>query len=146
MGKRALTVWPYPETSYKPAVKFDDEVSVYDEDFVFKGRKINSFTLNGTIYSVPDWADTIRDTFKLLYEINPSILQDEANSRDNVWITRENAKSETYIKKVADDVWVNTGNDTNTKVRLLRQVARLYNLAENDLVFSLEPVKAESEN
>lgn len=146
MGKRALTVWPYPETSYKPAVKLDDEVSVYDEDFVFKGRKINSFTLIGTIYSVPDWADTIRDTFKLLYEINPSILQDEANSRDNVWITRENAKSETYIKKVADDVWVNTGNDTNTKVRLLRQVARLYNLAENDLVFSLEPVKEESEN
>lgn len=146
MGKRALTVWPYPETSYKPAVKLDDEVSVYDEDFVFKGRKINSFTLTGTIYSVPDWADTIRDTFKLLYEINPSILQDEANSRDNVWITRENAKSETYIKKVADDVWVNTGNDTNTKVRLLRQVARLYNLAENDLVFSLEPVKEESEN
>lgn len=73
-------------------------------------------------------------------------LQDEANSRDNVWITRENAKSETYIKKVADDVWVNTGNDTNTKVKLLRHVARLYNLAENDLVFSLEPVKEESEN
>ncbi len=83
--------------------------------------KINSFTLTGTIYSVSDWADTIRDTFKLLYEINPSILQDEANSRDNVWITGENAKSETYIKKVADDVWVNTGNDTNTKVKLLRQ-------------------------
>ncbi len=146
MGKRALTVWPYPETSYKPAVKLDDEVSVYDEDFVFKGRKINSFTLTGTIYSVPDWADTIRDTFKLLYEINPSILQDEANSRDNVWITRENAKNETYIKKVADDVWVNTGNDTNTKVKLLRQVARLYNLAENDLVFSLVPIKEESDN
>lgn len=146
MGKRALTVWPYPETSYKPAVELDDEVSVYDEDFVFKGRKINSFTLAGTIYSVPDWADTIRDTFKLLYEINPSILQAEANNRDNVWITRENAKSETYIKKIADDVWVNTGNDTNTKVRLLRQVARLYNLAENDLVFSLVPVKEESEN
>lgn len=45
------------------------------------------------------------------YEINPSILQDEANSRDNVWITRENAKSETYIKKVADNIWVNTIND-----------------------------------
>ena len=82
----------------------------------------------------------------MLYEINPSILQAEANSRDNVWITRENAKSETYVKKVADDVWVNTGNDTNTKVKLLRQVARLYNLAENDLVFSLVPVKEESEN
>ena len=65
---------------------------------------------------------------------------------ENAWITRENAKNESHIKKVADDVWVNTGNDTNTKVRLLRQVARLYNLAENDLVFSLEPVKEESEN
>lgn len=43
-------------------------------------------------------------------------------------------------------MWVNTGNGTNTKVRLLRHVARLYNLAENDLVFSLEPVKEESEN
>lgn len=58
----------------------------------------------------------------------------------------ENAKNETYIKKVADDVWVNTGNDTNTKVKLLRQVARLYNLAENDLVFSLVPIKEESDN
>lgn len=48
-------------------------------------------------------------------------------------------------KKVADDVWVNTGNDTNTKVKLLRQVARLYNLAENDLVFSLVPIKEESD-
>lgn len=51
-----------------------------------------------------------------------------------------------HIKKVADDVWVNTGNGTNTKVRLLRHVARLYNLAENDLVFSLVPIKEESDS
>ena len=38
-----------------------------------------------------------------------------------------------------------TCNDTNTKIRILRHLARLYNLAEDDLVFSLFPQKDKGE-
>ena len=78
LGKTALFIWAYPETAYRPAVRPDDEVSIFNEEFVFTGRKITSFTLNGTIYPALDWADTIRDVCKLLYGINPEILKAES--------------------------------------------------------------------
>ena len=92
-----------------------------------------------------DWADTIRDICKLLYEINPEILKKEGISKDNVWIVGNIEKAESYYKQVSADVWVLTCNDTNTKIRILRQLARLYNLADDDLVFSLVPQKDKGE-
>ena len=145
LGKMALSIWAYPETAFQPTVRPDDEVSIFDEEFVFTGRKITSFTLNGTIYPVNDWADTIRDICKLLYEINPEILKKESISKDNVWIVGNPENSESYYKQVSADVWVLTCNDTNTKIRILRQLARLYNLADDDLVFSLVPQKDNDE-
>ena len=50
-----------------------------------------------------------------------------------------------YLFQVSKDVWINTCNDTNTKIRILRQLARLYNLAEDVLVFSLVPQKDKGE-
>ena len=50
-----------------------------------------------------------------------------------------------YLFQVSKDVCVNTCNDTNTKIRILRQLARLYNLAEDVLVFSLVPQKDKGE-
>jgi hypothetical protein len=141
----ALSIWAYPETAFQPTVRPDDEVSIFDEEFVFTGRKITSFNLNGTIYPVTDWADTIRDICKLLYEVNPEILKKESISKDNVWIISNPSNADSSCKQVSKDVWVYTCNDTNTKIRILRQLARLYNLADDDLVFSLVPQKAKGE-
>ena len=145
LGKMALSIWAYPETAYQPTVRPDDEVSIFDEEFVFTGRKITSFNLNGTIYPVTDWADTIRDICKLLYEVNLEILKKESISKDNVWIISNPSNADSSCKQVSKDVWVYTCNDTNTKIRILRQLARLYNLADDDLVFSLVPQKAKGE-
>ncbi|MGM9764003.1 MAG: DUF262 domain-containing protein [Candidatus Cryptobacteroides sp.] len=144
LGKMALSIWAYPETAFQPAVRPDDEVSIFDEEFVFTGRKITSFNLNGTIYPVNDWADTIKDVCKLLYEINPEILKKESISKENVWII-SNPSGDSSCKQVSKDVWVLTCSDTNTKIRVLRQLARLYNLADDDLVFSLVPQKPKSD-
>ena len=81
----------------------------------------------------------------MLYEINTEILKKESISKDNIWIVGSPANAEIYCKQVSADVWVLTCNDTNTKIRILRQLARLYNLADDDLVFSLVPQKDKGE-
>lgn len=74
----------------------------------------------------------------------PFLLK-ESISKENVWIVGNPENSESYYKQVSADVWVLTCNDTNTKIRILRQLARLYNLADDDLVFSLVPQKDKGE-
>lgn len=43
----------------------------------------------------------------------------------------------------AEGVWMNMSNDTNTKIRIIRSVYRNYDFADDDLVFTLLPMKEE---
>ena len=73
--------------------------------------------------------------------MDPDILKKESVSKDNVWII-DHHSGDSSCKQVSKDVWVLTCSDTNTKIRILRQLARTYNLADDDLVFSLVPQKS----
>ena len=141
LAELAKGVWPYPESDYKPDVRLDDEVPIGDEDFNYSGRKITSFRLCGTPYSVVDWAGATITVLKLLYELDPRFLIAEAKDPNNGWIVPKDPDGRYPHKQIADGVWMNMSNDTNTKIRIIRSVYRNYDLSDDDLVFTLLPAK-----
>lgn len=136
LSEMALQIWPCPESDFVPQVK-DDECIGLDEDYPFKSRYIKYFTFQGTLYEEMAWADMAVDMLKLLYEINPSILYKEAADPSNVWITKDSEYDSS--KKIAEGVYFCTGNDTNTKLRILRNLLRKYGIEEDEVQFGLLP-------
>ena len=135
----AQNIWKYPETEFTPAEK-DDEVVSLSEDYRFTGRGIKAFTLLDTQYNVKDWVDAIVEIYKQLYFIDPSLLHAEANNPANVWITPKPVEG--VCKKIAEGVYLCTGSDTMTKVRLIKNLLLKYQLDEEDVTVILTPDKS----
>ena len=135
----AQNIWKYPETEFTPAEK-DDEVVSLSEDYRFTGRGIKAFTLLDTQYNVKDWVDAIVEIYKQLYFIDPSLLHAEANNPANVWITPKPVEG--VCKKIAEGVYLCTGSDTMTKVRLIKNLLLKYQLDEDDVTVILTPDKS----
>lgn len=146
LAAMAISIWAYPQTAYLPDVHLDDEVPIGDEDFNFTNRRITSFRLMGTPYSAVDWVSAIVTIFQLLYELDPKILIAETRNPGDLWVVPKDPGGRYPHKQVSDDVWVCVSNDTNTKVRIIRSVYRKYDLADDDLVFTLVPEKESSVN
>ena len=145
LAEKAIKIWSYPETAYQPDVHLEDEVPIGDEDFNFTNRRITSFRLMGTPYSVVDWVSATVTILQLLYELDPKILITETKNAGDIWVVPKDPGGRYAHKQIADDVWVCVSNDTNTKIRIIRSVFRKFDLADDDLVFTLVPEKESSE-
>ncbi len=141
LAEMAVKIWAYPETSYTMDVHLDDEVPIGDEDFNFTNRKITSFRLLGTQYLVNDWVGATIMILQLLYELDPKLLIAEAKNPSDVWIVPNDSGGRYPRKQITDDVWICVTNDTNTKVRIIRNIYLKFDLADDDLIFTLVPEK-----
>lgn len=145
LAEMAKSIWAYPETSYQPDVRMEDEVPIGDEDFSYSNRRITSFRLLGTPYAEDEWTSAMVTILQLLYELDPKFLIAETKNKDNVWLVPKDPENRYPHKQIADGIWVNTASDTNTKIRIIRNIYRNYDLADDDLVFTLAPEKPKEE-
>ena len=140
--KIVLDIWAYPISSFKPIDK-DEEVISLSEDFSFTGRSIKSFSFLDTRYPTGDWAEMIETVFKLLYALEPSVLYAEANKSTLAWLKTK--PFEYANKKIAEGLYLCTGCDTATKIRILKLILSKYGLDEDELTFTLQPQYNEDE-
>ncbi len=131
-------LWKYPTTTFEPVVQ-GPEMHSFDEDFVFKGKKINSFVFMGTHYKVSAWSEMITEVTKLIFEIDPAPMYQLIDESSSDFIV----KQESWNTKISDDLYLYTGNDTVTKIRILKKVFAKYELDESDLEFGI-PVQTET--
>jgi len=117
----------------------DPEMHSLDEDFVFKGKRINSFTFLGTQYKVFSWAEMIADVTKLIYEIDPAPLYQLIMEGSSDLLS----KKENWNTKIGEGLYLYTGNDTNTKIRILKKIFTKYELDESELEFGI-PIQPET--
>lgn len=136
---RASTLWHFPLTSFEPLVE-GPEVHSLDEDFLFRGHGIISFSFQGTQYKAISWVGMFIDVVKLLHEIDPALMYQmiEANA---IELT---AKKQNWNTEIAEGLYLYTANDTMTKIRILRKLISKYGIDESELEFSL-PVQIDSE-
>ncbi len=138
LSDMAKKIWAYPQTSYKPAKAVDESVSLSD-DFDFRFREVKEFSFMGTIFKSDTFANAFIKIIEQLFGLEPSILISEANDDANVWIVDKPQTQK--LKKIADGVYVNTVSDTNTKIRILKNLFEKYGIDEDDLQFVLKPPK-----
>ena len=142
LSDKALKIWTYPSTNFKPVKKEDDVVSLSEDNGVATGRKITSFLFKDTIYAVSDWAKMMWEIAKLLCEINPSLLYKEARSKKNVWFQTTPAKH--YQELATGLYFCPSHSSTWNKMAILKNLFKLYQIDEDELAFGLAPIKEEN--
>ena len=129
--KEALEIWAYPQTDYVPSLPLAQQVTLDDEEFNFKSKKLRSVILLGEEYKLSnmEWSKAILWVYKQLFELDPQPLFDLAADTKELYIVE---KSDGINTKISDSVYVYLNNDTNTKIRVLRRVAEKYSLNDGD--------------
>jgi uncharacterized protein with ParB-like and HNH nuclease domain len=143
LSDKALKIWTYPSTNFKPVKKEDDVVSLSEDNGVATGRKITSFLFKDTIYAVSDWAKMMWEMAKLLCEINPSLLYKEARSKKNVWFQTTPAKH--YQELATGLYFCPSHSSTWNKMAILKNLFKIYQIDEDELAFGLAPIKENDE-
>ena len=143
LSEMALEIWSYPQTSFVPAIKEDDVVSLSEDNGVATGRYIQYFVFQEERQDVSSWTDMMWEMANKLLAINPSILYQEASNNKNVWFGTT-AVSKNY-RKLADGLYFcPTSSSTWNKMSILKRLFQLYGIDEDNLSFGLWPKKGDS--
>lgn len=144
--EQALKIWAYPETEFVPEKKQDDFITL-DDDAETKGLDISKYSFRGVEQAVGSWVDMYQQVLLALHTENKAVLRKLAYSSSQESPYTHFTTSPTGFstcRKIDDDVYVWTGNNTEVKVNMLRQLFPLFGETEGDLVFYIR--KNEDEN
>lgn len=137
----ALNIWPYPKTDFVPETKEDEVVLLSDDNGVLTGRRIQYFIFQGERHNIIDWADMMWEVVRKLFDIDSTILYQEASNEKNVWFKPSETKSKNY-KKMAEGLYYCPSNSsTLNKMSILKNLFKLYEIDEDELSFGLCPKK-----
>ena len=134
---QALDIWKYPVTAYEPEEK-EDEFITLDDDVDLKGRDISKYSFKGAEQVINSWVDMYHQVLISLYAENKAIMKKLAYSSNQEAPYSHFSTISNYFntcRKIDEDVYVWTGNNTETKINILKQVFPLYGESEGDLVF-----------
>ena len=145
---QAIEIWPYPISDYIPQQKQDEFVTL-DDDIEFTGLNISKYTFRGAEQTVSSWADMYQQVLISLHSENKAILRKLAYSgTQELPYTSFAVTDEAFnaSKKIDDDIYVWTHNNTETKINVLRQIFPLYGESESDLVFYIRNTDESSDD
>ena len=141
MVSQALTIWPIPETSFKPAEKQLDSYSL-DDDVDLSGREIVRFGYKNTEQPVDSWITMMAQVMKILHSEDKSVLSRLANTHnpddeldDYVSNNPSNLRGALEIDQ---DIYLERNTSTSTKLSVLRKFFKVYGLNPEELVFYLK--------
>lgn len=125
-------MWPYPVTDFSPVVS-DKSVSLLQE-MDYKGYSIFSINILGNYYVVSQWSDAMDYIAETLYEqdtkLFKTLLDDEFLSK---YIVREKTAPHGAMQVLETDFYVYVNNDTNTKIKIIKALSKIYKLEPDDI-------------
>lgn len=146
MVTEALSIWPYPDTDYKPAKKQYDFCSLADEDIDLTGRDIVKYSYQGVERTVTSWAEVLEETIKYFHSkdraVLTSLVYQSAQSGLSNYLRQAPTKMRNAIQ-IDDHIYLEGHTNTMMKISILQRIFQLYNADPQDLVFYL---KDQSEN
>ena len=141
MVKKALIIWRYPFTDYKPEKKQLDSVTL-DDDISMTGSQIVKFSYKDTEQVVESWTDMYTRILKILHTEDKSVLTRLAYSSDsNLELAKHvtsNPKKFNSKVQIAPNVYVWTGTSTQSKLNTLRRFFSLFGVNLTELTFYLK--------
>jgi len=137
----AKNIWKYVETSYKPAEKPMDSVSLGD-DADLTGRQISKFTYKGAEQPVGTWAEAYQRILRILHQQDESVLTALAFSDDKnedlAMHVVTNPNELASSAEIAEGIYLYTGISTKYKISNLLKFFKLFDADPDNLVFYLK--------
>lgn len=137
--KRALDIWAFPPTNYKPQEKQLDSYTLDDEASFLSGRQIAKFVYKGTEQPVVSWVEMYTKVLRALYLEDKTIITKIALSTDDELSIHFSTNKRIFKKcdEIGDNVYVQTNTNTQSKLSVLNRLYKLYGMNPTDLVFYL---------
>lgn len=137
--KRALNIWAFPSTNYKPQEKQLDSYTLDDEASFLSGRQIAKFVYKGIEQPVVSWVEMYTKVLRALYLEDKTIITKIALSTDDDLSIHFSTNKRIFKKcdEIGDNVYVQTNTNTQSKLSVLNRLYKLYGLDPTDLVFYL---------
>ncbi len=137
--KRALDIWAFPLTNYKPQEKQLDSYTLDDEVSFLSGRLIAKFVYKGTEQPVVSWVEMYTKVLRALYLEDKTIITKIALSTDDDLSIHFSTNKRIFKKcdEIGDNVYVQTNTNTQSKLSVLNRLYKLYGMDPTDLVFYL---------
>lgn len=134
-------IWKYPNSNFELQRGDLEYISLSDDDYDLKGKKILKINFRGEESSFKNWVDVFIFVIKILHEEDKSqlinLLAEEP--RDvlglNFFTTSNDLRS---FEKIDENIFVSTNNNTNTKIKILGKLFELYDEDPNNLIFYFE--------
>ena len=141
MVSKALSIWSYPSTDYKPEENQLESVTL-DDDVNMTGSQIAKFSYKNTEQAVESWTDMYARILRILHTEDTSILTGLAYTSDSSIELASHVAStpEEFNNKVqiASNIYVWTGTGTQHKFNTLKRFFTLFGADPADLVFYLK--------
>ena len=137
--KRALNIWAFPSTNYKPQEKQLDSYTLDDEASFLSGRQIAKFVYKGIEQPVVSWVEMYTKVLRALYLEDKTIITKSALSTDDDLSIHFSTNKRIFKKcdEIGDNVYVQTNTNTQSKLSVLNRLYKLYGMDPTDLVFYL---------
>lgn len=138
--KRLGHAWPLPTSSFHP---LEHDASVYLlEEVDLKGKSIHAIEVFGEKNSVATWAEALDTIAESLYSRNPDFI--EKVSEDE-WLSRVIRQDPGTFNNSAEILdtgyFIDTGNSTNTKLRIIAGLGKLFALSQDEIKAELTAEK-----
>lgn len=144
MIKLAKQLWPYPQTSFVPALAINESHSL-EEDFNYKGRTIISYTFMGIPYSASSWIEMFVQIVKFFFDLDATIIYKLVEEQEGLGSNFTSKGSDGYTSEIAPNVYLWTSTNTMTKIRMLRSLFDRFELDYSELTIEIEGID-ESDN
>lgn len=137
--KRALDIWAFPSTNYKPQEKQLDSYTLDDEASFLSGRQIAKFVYKGIEQPVVSWVEMYTKVLRALYLEDKTIITKIALSTDDDLSIHFSTNKRIFKKcdEIGDNVYVQTNTNTQSKLSVLNRLYKSYGMDPTDLVFYL---------
>lgn len=135
--KNFLHLWPMIETQYIPLEKEYELISLDEEDYDIRWRKIIGYNYRNQFYPVSNWLDMLIQVCKLVFRENPSKMTYIASTCKTSWFRTSEAKD---YSKIADHCYVYSSCSSNTKRTILSYLFQNCEIPTNLLEFALLPL------
>ncbi len=138
LTKRALQIWEFPITEFKPKEKQMDSYTLED-DAELTGRQIAKFTFKGSEQPVKSWVEMFQKVIQILYEEDKTIITRLAVSQEENLALHFNTNPDQFTQafEIGDGIYVWSHTSTQSKLSVLNRLFQLYDEEPTDLVFYL---------
>jgi len=136
---RALKIWKYPSTEYKPKKDMDKIFTLADDEITFTGKMIVSFSYGEyEDYKVGTWKKFYELVAKELYKTNPNIF---INSLKNTSIKNKisSNKDDSYLPiEISKKLYLKADMSTEFLLFTLRKIIEKFDINPAEITFTIK--------